>query len=315
MEKEELERKKEAMAKKAKELEEKLKKRRFPMEDLELIAEDKELGVKRPAHVTRSPYMPFALQSILPHDIRPTTKKTTPGTVVNACTATLASGSRGLMSDLLQVYHFFVGDVGYARMNEGTVPIFTLKQLLYAVNEVVNGNARKSRVVPPLISHLFVTVLMILLSPTAEDWVMDSESDHSNWDSLKADLVKLKASLSVESWGEVLSCYVHAMENFYTSGATSENNALPGFPVSMGLVEEDENDADMMSQEGDDEDRASGYGAYVGPDGCPTAKGYQKLLRQDPWYLSADELISLLRMLTDDVLVMKPSMSKEMAER
>jgi hypothetical protein len=304
------------MAKKAKDLADRIKKRRFPMDDLQLIAEDRELGVKRPPTVTKPPYLPFAMQSLLPHDMRPSTKKATPGSIVNACTSTVSSGSRGLMSDVLQVYHFFVGDVGYARMVDGSVPIFTLKQFLYAVNEVVNGNARKSRVVPPLISHLFVTALTTLLSPTAEDWGPSGETDNSALESLKADLVKLKGSLSTESWGEILSCYINAMEKFYTTDASTVSDALPGFPVSMDLVDGDEEDVDMLSQGNiDDEPQASGYGAYVGFNGTSISKGYNKLLRQDPWHLSADEMISLLRALTDDIMAMKPFLSKEMTER
>ena len=314
--KEALERKKEAMAKIAKELQDKIKKRRFPMEDLELIAEDKTLGVKRPADVTRPTFLPYALQSLLAHDIRPTNKKATPAAVLNACTSTLSNGSRGMMSDTLQVYHFFVGDVGYARMFENSVPNFTLKQLLHAMNEVVIGNTKKSRVVPPLISHLFVTALSVLLSPTAEDWVSDESADHSAWDNLKADFVKLKSCLSTESWGEILSSYVSAMESFYSSESSSDPDALSGFPISMDYLHSDDEDEDVIINQCDeDAQESSGSGVYVGHDDSPMAKGYNKLLRQDPWFLSADELISLLRALTDDILAMKSALAKEMSDR
>ena len=302
-------------AKLAQEREDRIKKRRFPMDDLKLIAEDKELAVKRPADVTRPTFLPFVLQSLLPHDARPKTKKATPGSVANACSATISSGSRGLISDVMQVYHFFVGDIGYARMFAGSVPEFSLKQLLYAVNEVVTGNARKSRTVPPLISHLFVTALSVVSSPTAEDWVSDDDTDHSKWESLKSDLAKLHTSLSVTSWGETLVCYVNAMESFFTSEATVGENALPGYLISMEDNDyDDDEDVEMQSQ-GEETELPSGYGAYIGISGCALHKGYHKLFRQDPWHLPADELMALLRALTDDILAMKPSMTKDISER
>ena len=305
------ERKREALAKKAKEIEDRIKKRRFPMEDLKLIVEDKELGVKRPVDIARPPFLPFVLQSLLSHDERPKTKKSTPGSMVNACSTTVSAGSRGLISDVLQLYHFFVGDVGYARMELGIVPKFTLKQLLHAVNEIVSGNARKSRAVPPLISQMFLASLSILTSPKADDWVSDDGTNLSKSESLKTDLTKLKQSLSAASWPETLMCYMNAMQNFYTSDATRGNNAWPGMPVIM----EDGDDDDMALEEEIENDLPSGYGAYVGPLGCPLNRGYIKLQRHDPWHLSADELIAALRALTDDIIAMKPSMMKEMDDR
>ena len=300
--------KKEALAKKAKEREDRIKKRRFPMEDLKLICEDKELCVKKSSDVTRPPFLPFVFQSLMPHDERPKTKKSTPGSMVNACSTTVSTGSRGLISDVLQVYHFFVGDIGYARMS-GAVPNFTLKHLLHAVNEIVSGNARKSRAVPPLISQLFVAALTVLTSAKAEDWVSDDGTNHSKWESLKTDLTKLKQSLSAASWPETLVCYIDAMQRFFTSDATRGNNAWPGTPIIMG------DDDGMTSEDEMESDMPSGYGAYIGPLQCSLNRGYNKLQRHDSWYLSADELIAALRALTDDIFAMKPSLSKEIEER
>ena len=314
MDKELEERKKAAAAKLAKEREERIKKRRFPMDDLKLITEDKELGVKRPSEIARPPFLPFALQSLLPHDERSTTKKSTPGSVVTACSTTMSSGSRGLFSDVLQIYQFFVGDFGYAQMFEGTVPNFTLKQLLYAVNEVSIGNTRKACVVPPLISHLFVTALSALTSPKADDWVSGDDSDHTKWESLKSNLSKINKSLCETSWGEILICYMNVMETFFTSDASTTPNALPGYSVSMEMVSDDE-DAEMESREESESGLPSGYGSYVGPVGCALHRGYSKLLRHDPWHLHADELIAALRALTDDILAMKPALAKEVSER
>ena len=135
------------------------------MDDLKLIAEDRELGIKRPPGVSKQVFLPFTMSSLIPFDDRPTTRKTTSTTIVNASSATMSLGSRSLISDVLQLYHFFRGDVGYSRLFPYTIPEFNLKHLLYAVNEIMIGNARKSQLIPPLISQLFYASLKILTDP------------------------------------------------------------------------------------------------------------------------------------------------------
>lgn len=291
-----------------------LKKRRFPVDDLVLIAEDKELGVKKPADIGKAPFLPFALHSLLPHDVRPRNKKTTAQSVVTACstecdTGSSGSGSRGLVSDLIQVYHFFRGDFNYSRLFDKALPEFSLKHLLHASNEIVLGNSKRSRVVPPLISYLFVLALNILTTPTSEDWVSSdsSDEDRRNFDSLKADCTKLNHGLTDCSWGETLLCYIHAMENFFTTKASVDQNALPGHCITM--------EDDVGSFATDDDILPSGYFGYLGPADGSMRKAYQKLMRQDPWYLTAEELISLLRSLCDDILAMKIDLAQEVAER
>ncbi len=164
----EAERKKAEADAKAQEIAERIRKRRFPMDDLELIAEDKELGVKRSAAISRQPFLPLTMSSLIRFDERPSSRKTTPCPSINASTATMSPASRSVVSDTLQVYHFFRGDVGYSRIFPLTVPNFSLKHLLYAVNEVLILNAKKSQLVPPLISHLFYTALKILTEPSGE---------------------------------------------------------------------------------------------------------------------------------------------------
>ena len=138
------------------------------MDDQALIAEDKQLRVKRPAHVIRQPFLPYALMSIVPNEDRPNGKKTTPAATVNACTEVLTNQSRSLVSNILQIYSFFSGDVGFSRIYPTLTPNFTLSQLLHAVNEVAIGNSKLSRVIPPLISQLFFTALKILTDPSGE---------------------------------------------------------------------------------------------------------------------------------------------------
>lgn len=300
-------------AEKAKEIEERIKKRKFPMDDLELVSEDKELGVKKPANLTRQPFLPFILSTLIPHDARPKSRKSCPSSVISNCsTDVTVTGSRGLFSDVLQVYHFFVGDLGYARMHEGIAPQFTLKQLLFAVNEIVLGNSKKSKVVPPLISHLFVAALSILTHPSAEDWVSEDDSDHSIYDTLKGDLSRLSSTLTDASWGETLIWYIDAMDRFHKSDSTKDKNAFPGYPIDMVGITGAE---DAGSQEDLELDLPTGFDGYLGSADCISNKAHKILLRRDPWHLSAEELFALLRILTDDILCMKPQLSKDMVER
>lgn len=121
-------------------------------------------------------------------------------------------------------------------------------------------------------------------------------------------------------------CYVDLMDRFYTSDATLNVNALPGYPIT--LVEEDDegikitdkidssNSLDVEDGEGDEEkkDLVDGYNGYIGANG-PFRRASVKLLKFDPWHLTADEMISVLRVLTDDILSMKPSIAQEFIKR
>jgi len=64
----EMERQKEEMELLKKQRAERIKKRKFPMDDIKLIEEDKELNVKRPSGINKSPFLPYALTYVMPHD-------------------------------------------------------------------------------------------------------------------------------------------------------------------------------------------------------------------------------------------------------
>lgn len=153
---------KEDATRQAKEIADRIKKRKFPMDDLDLEKEDKELAVKPPSHLTRRPFIPYALTYVVPFEERPSGKKSTPFVTVNACTTKVHSGTMGLISDILSVYNFFSGDVGYSRIDSSVAPNFSLSHLLHSVVEIVNGNCKINKTVPPLLSHLALTCLNIL---------------------------------------------------------------------------------------------------------------------------------------------------------
>merc|ERR1719362_1910226 len=154
----------EAAKRKAKEkvLADKIKKRKFPMDDLELLEEDKGLGVQTPNTLLRPPFVPHILSMTLPREEGPSRLADTPSDIVTTSQSLLTDETRGTISDVMQVYHFFRGDVGYSRNHSDVTPEFSFRQLLYAVNEIFHGNAKTAKAVPPLISHLFVTALQIV---------------------------------------------------------------------------------------------------------------------------------------------------------
>ena len=289
------------------------------MEDTKLHLEDKELGVKPPEDVTRRPYLPYLFQATLPLE-DPKRKGKTPGTILTASKCDhLEYGSRGLGTDLLAVYHFFRGDVHYTG-DEPLVPDFTVKHLMYAVDEVLNGNAKRSRMVPPLISHLFVTCLKLLTMTTTSP----AKDETANEKRLREDLSKLAAGLSPASWGEVCALYMDTMERYYTSNASVDPNVLPSGVIDIRYLMRSTDTAEPMTpavaKKTDDDVTANavlpdGYCAYLGNPHSTLARGHGKLLKQDPWNLTAEELMALLRALTDDILASKPEIGEDLAKR
>ena len=193
--------KEEAEARK-KYIEQQLRKRRFPIEDSRLHNEDKEWGVKPPARVAKRPALPHTLTCLIPPHLRSNAPKKYQGAVVNASSSgngTLLGGGcdRGLITDAIHVYHFFCGDVGLIDV-EHPVPKFSLKTLLYALDEVLNGNAKAAKSLPPLLTHLFVTALRMLTTPQLVDNI---DTDLFPVDlRLQEDLSKLREGLNAVSW-------------------------------------------------------------------------------------------------------------------
>jgi len=158
--------------KKAKILAEKIRKRKFPMDDLELIKEDKLLHVKPP---------------------HPKTPPTLPLLISDYPTLNYSSGRRGVVSDVFQIFHLFRGDVGWRRSD--TVD-FKLSHLFHCCQEITNGNAKHNGTMPPLIVHLFLTALHHLTTEIVEF----------------PELVKLGDLLNPLNWGEILRHYFDFMQ-------------------------------------------------------------------------------------------------------
>ena len=287
--------------------------------------------------------MPYVMQAVIPHDAR--TGGRVPDSIRSASQVNgAADGSRGLISDMMQVFHFFNGDVGYARANPHTVPPFTLTNLLYATDEIIKGNSKVARALPPLISPLFVVSLRILTKSNGHKGsiIGDEREDEKNLspeeNRLRDDLLKLGEGLNVVSWPAICVYYMDAMERFFTTDASSDDDFLPNkvrysadhfAPDSDDEEEEEEVDEStdakkeqkedseeedvqpMQLSDDDDGGLPEGYPAYLGPQGCSLWKAFDKLARTDPWNLSADDVFALLRALTDDILSNDPELARK----
>lgn len=337
-----------------KERADRLRKRRFPMEDTKLHAEDKELSVKPPETIQKTPLLPYFFACTLPLK-DPRRKGKTPSNILTASKCDgIDVGSRGLVPDLLTVYHFFRGDVHYYQFTEdvegnggggGVVPEFSLQHLVFAVQEVMNGNAKRSKLIPPLLSHLFVTCLQILLPcmpPTEKKSKNDTSgtkvtnmnhNNNSNNDvdatvaaqkQLAKDLSRLSIGLCPASWADICFLYMDTMERYCTSTASTQNYFLPGLDVLPGLhidsrylLHATNSTLEPMTpaKMDDGEYLPAGYYGYLGDARGALGRAHAKLLKQDPWNLTAEELMALLRALVDDVLASSPEIADDIAQR
>lgn len=311
------EKKKEAQEKAARERADRIRRRRFPMEDTRLHQEDKELQVRPPADVTSRPYMPYFWQITLPLDDPARKGKTSDSILRHSKVDHLDVTSRGLVPDLLQVYHFFSGDVNFTSVtalsdDETLVAPFKLLQLIFATDEIIQGNAKRSRVIPPLITHLFVVALQLLCqppqAPTSDDKVERS------WYHFRKELNEfLLPALNPVSWPDICFLYMDAMERFYTVDVSLSPNSLAPMATDLsyllGITDQRSNLDEAMPP------LPGGYGAYLGHFQGTLHKAHEKLGRQEVWLLTAEEIMALLRALVDDVLATHPDIVKDIASR
>lgn len=267
----EKERKKRIAEEEKKLLAERIRKRKFPMDDRELIKEDKELKVKCPVETPR-PSLPLVIPS-------------NPSLNVSI-------NGRGLISDVLVVFHFIRGDLGFFRE---TFPSFTISNLIECAIQIHKGNAKQNTSLPPLIVFFFYTIL-----------------DHILSNSQSLELVSLSKVLSYTNWSEILRQYLYAMQNYSTSNL-SEDNVTD--LVSENMKEDNDNDQEESDDDDDDDDLPANYHGYLGPRNQPLHKAYDKLKKYDAWMLNSEETFSLLRTLCDDILGSDESIMRDLDER
>lgn len=239
---------------------ERIRKRKFPMEDLKLIAEDKELKVSN-----KLPSRP-SLKAVFP----------------NAPSACKSDSMRtGILDDAFAIYHFFRGDVGWGLDEKNGVAPFTLEQWLECIKQVLSGVSKRTKLLPPLMTHLFVVALQNLVP------------------------IELQAALTPASWSEILMLYMDAMDR-HELDMMENSNALSGLAIDteylFQITDEPKIEAEMK------DDQIPSYLKSLG-------KTHSRLLTHDPWMLNADELLTLLRTLVDDLLAQSPESAFAMDER
>jgi histone H1/5 len=256
-EKERKERAEKERQKKEKERQDRIRKRKFPMDDLKLIEEDRELRVVCPYKDNPRPALELAMPSV------PTVCRSD----------TMGSG---VMNDIVHIYHFFRGDVGWGRFRKqkSLVAPFSLEQWMECVLQVSKGWCKKARMLPPLMTHLFVVTLQHLVPE------------------------KLSLALTPASWSEVLLLYMDAMEQKYREKIKAEEgkNTIRSMGIDteyLFYVTDEPKDASSL-------DAPTSDSSYLGTG--ILKKAHSKCVNTDPWQLNAEELLSLLRALVDDVL-------------
>ena len=310
-------------ASKAKERAEKIRKRKFPMDDTLLRIEDKALGIKAPEGTAKLATLPYALECCIPFE----QENNLPYSLASNSSTSCGNGSRGLISDTLQVFNFFQGDVGYCRLYPGLIPEFSFSHLIYAINEILMGNSKRARALPPLISHLFLVSLKILVRHDDVSEVLkfdDQQSNESGLSHIEKDLEKVAKSLNSLSWSDVLFYYIDLMHRFYVTDVSLDSDVLPGLSIPDDFFQFDNansNQEECVEITTESKDSKTGSTAltnnlgYLGDSQGPLARVYEKLPKTDPWNLTAEELMTLLRTLTDDILGMSPELGQNIAER
>ena len=107
-----------------------------------------------------------------------------------------------------------------------------------------------------------------------------------------------------------------AMERYCTTDASLNPNVLPGLPL-----EDDYEIPVKLSCDSNKSDKGNTvalpmfYGGYLGNPQGLLAKAHGKISRLDPWMLTAEELLCLLRVLTDDILAISPDLAADITDR
>jgi len=243
--------------KKERERQDRIRKRKFPMDDLKLIEEDKELRVVSPYKDNPRPTLTLAMPNF-PAVCRSDTM------------------GAGVMNDIIHIYHFFRGDVGWGRFRKqkSFVAPFSLEQWMECVQQVSKGWCKKARMIPPLMTHLFVVTLQHLVPE------------------------KLSLALTPASWSEVLLLYMDAMELKYTEKIKAEEgkNTIRSLGIDAEYLFFISDEPKDMSEL----DAPTSDSSYLGTG--ILKKAHSKCINSDPWQLNAEELLSLLKALVDDVL-------------
>ena len=204
------------------------------------------------------------------------------------------------------------------------IPKFSFKTLLFALDEVLSGNAKTAKALPPLITHLFVTALRMLTGPRVDSSgdAIEEVDDGPAEARLLKDIAELNKGLNAISWSQVCFYYMDLMDQFFSTDTTSltshataylgERVLKPTGSLDMSYLWNEET-GDVDDAGNDNKGRGNGY---LGSEVSTLYKAFSKLENQmDPWSLKADELMAILRALCDDILVRRPELADDIAGR
>ena len=204
------------------------------------------------------------------------------------------------------------------------IPKFSFKTLLYALDEVLSGNAKTAKALPPLITHLFVTALKMLTGPRVDSSgnTIEEVDDGPAEARLLKDIAELNRGLNAISWSQVCFYYMDLMDQFFSSDTTSLTSHATAYLGERVLKPTGSLDMSYLWNEGsssvdDAKNDNSGRGnGYLGSEVSTLHKAFKKLENQsEPWSLKADELMAILRALCDDILVRRPELADDIAGR
>jgi hypothetical protein len=220
----------------------------------------------------------------------------------------------------LLTYPFFsllAGDVNFSSVVSEDEPLVApckLQHLVFAVDEIIQGNAKKSRLIPPLISHLFTVCLQFLCQEPSGSSAPDDDDVEAGLFHFRKELANyLLPALTPASWPDICFLYMDAMERWFSTEASTSPNSLAPMSTDLGYLLGQTDERNSMNEALPT--LPAGYGAYLGSFDGILAKAHEKLGRQEAWLLTAEELMSLLRALTDDVLGSQPDIVRDMTSR
>ncbi len=287
-------------------------KRRYPMDDLKLVRED--IVFQHDNGLPKRPIGEPAFGGIVPNSFIP---------------------------DVIFIFNVFRGGLGFS---ERKTPEFSPEQLCHSLNEL-DGDYCKARLTfPPLLIQLFTTALRSLvevMTKKAGDGESPTEEDYESEESL-SDLDEETERVVVEdvddrylflrhfidytnplSWTDILVHYLQTQENYHKKQleiqdaeakrvkSTALSCIAPPSNNSMDIdSEEDYGDSDEDEEE---EEQDVPVDDFFGSRRGPLYTGFTKLKSKEAWTLNAKEAVTLLRVVTDDVL--SKCLPREMARR
>jgi hypothetical protein len=155
---------------------------------------------------------------------------------------------------------------------------------------------------------LMLCCLAILTNPTLEGETPEEKQ-------FNKDLMELKEALGPTSWPEVCCLYIDCMDRYYKSSASQDSSVLPPGVTDLQYLFRVTDSPDLSHVTNIHDTISEGYYGYLGHPQSSLAKAYEKLCRQDAWLLNAEDLLALLRALTDDILATNPILRTEIADR